>query len=109
MVMAQSLFKLLRQQCPDGVIDVLAPGWSLPLLERMPEVADAIEMPVGHGSLELGTRYRLGRSLAGRGYTQAIVLPNSLKSALVPFWARIPRRTGWLGELRYGLLNDIRP
>ena len=108
MVMAQSLFKLLRQQQPDGVIDVLAPGWSLPLLERMPEVAAAIEMPVGHGSLELGTRYRLGRSLMGRGYTQAIVLPNSLKSALVPFWARIPQRTGWLGELRYGLLNDIR-
>ncbi len=108
MVMAQSLFMVLRQQRPDVEIDVLAPGWSLPLLERMPEVSGAIEMPVGHGSLELGTRYRLGRSLAVSGYAQAIVLPNSLKSALVPFWARIPKRTGWLGELRYGLLNDIR-
>ncbi len=106
--MAQSLFKALRQQRPDAEIDVLAPGWSLPLLQRMPEVSAAIEMPVGHGGLELMTRYRLGRSLAGRGYTQAILLPNSLKSALVPFWARIPRRTGWVGEQRYGLLNDIR-
>jgi heptosyltransferase II len=108
MVMAQSLFKVLRQQRPEAQIDVLAPGWSLPLLERMPEVAAGIDMPVGHGRLDLGLRYRLGRSLAERGYSQAILLPNSLKSALVPFWARIPRRTGWVGEMRYGLLNDIR-
>ncbi len=108
MVMAQSLFKVLRQQRPDVQIDVLAPGWSLPLLQRMPEVADAIDMPLGHGRLDLKLRYRLGRSLATRGYDQAILLPNSLKSALVPFWARIPRRTGWVGEMRYGLLNDIR-
>lgn len=108
MVMAQSLFKVLRRLRPDVEIDVLAPGWSMPLLERMPEVSDAIEMPIGHGRLGLGVRYRLGRSLAARGYAQAILLPNSLKSALVPFWARIPRRTGWVGEQRYGLLNDIR-
>jgi heptosyltransferase-2 len=106
--MAQSLFKALRQQQPDVAIDVLAPGWSLPLLQRMPEVRDAIEMPVGHGRLDLKVRYGLGRRLAERGYAQAILLPNSLKSALVPFWARIPRRTGWVGEMRYGLLNDIR-
>ncbi len=106
--MAQSLFKALRQQQPQVEIDVLAPGWSLPLLQRMPEVSDGIEMSVGHGRLGLGTRYRLGRSLIGRGYAQAILLPNTLKSALVPFWARIPRRTGWVGEQRYVLLNDIR-
>lgn len=108
MVMAQSLFKLLRQQQTDATIDVLAPSWSLPLLERMPEVSNAIEMPIGHGRLDLGTRYRLGRALVEHGYDQAILLPNSLKSALIPFWAKIPKRTGWLGEQRYGLLNDIR-
>lgn len=108
MVMAQSLFKVMRQQQPDVEIDVLAPSWSLPLLERMPEVSNAIDMPIGHGRLELRTRYRLGRQLEANGYAQAILLPNSLKSALVPFWARIPKRTGWLGEQRYGLLNDIR-
>ena len=106
--MAQSLFIALRRQQPDVEIDVLAPGWSLPLLQRMPEVREAIEMPVGHGRLDIKVRYRLGRSLADRGYTQAILLPNTLKSALVPFWARIPKRTGWIGEMRYGLLNDIR-
>jgi heptosyltransferase-2 len=108
MVMAQSLFISLRQQRPDVEIDVLAPGWSLPLLQRMPEVREAIEMPVGHGRLDIMARYRLGRTLVKCGYGQAILLPNSLKSALVPFWARIPKRTGWVGEMRYGLLNDIR-
>jgi heptosyltransferase-2 len=108
MVMAQVLFKLLRQHRPDTAIDVLAPAWSLPLLARMPEVRRAIAMPLGHGSLELRVRYRLGRELRATHYDQAILLPNSLKSALVPFFANIPLRTGWRGEFRYGLLNDLR-
>lgn len=108
MVMAQCLFKLLKQQDPTVVIDVLAPQWSLPLLARMPEVAAAIVMPIGHGKLALGERYRIGKSLWNKGYTQAILLANSFKSALIPFWARIPLRTGWRGEMRYGVLNDVR-
>ena len=108
MVMAQSLFRLLAQRVPTPVIDVLAPAWTHPLLERMPEVGDALEMPLGHGELRLGERHRIGRGLRSRGYCQAIVLPRSLKSALVPYWARIPRRTGFRGEARWGLLNDVR-
>jgi heptosyltransferase II len=108
MVMAQSLFMVLKAQFPGLLIDVLAPGWSAPLLARMPEVNAAIEMPLGHGALQLGARYRLGKSLRSTGYDWAIVLPNSWKSALVPFWANIPRRTGYIGEQRYGLLNDRR-
>ena len=108
MVMAQSLFMMLRATRPNCLIDVLAPGWSLPLLERMPEVRAGIDMPLGHGQLQLGARYRLGRLLHDQHYHQAIVLPNSLKSALVPWWAKIPLRTGYVGELRYGLLNDAR-
>ncbi|PTQ71046.1 lipopolysaccharide heptosyltransferase II [Pseudomonas sp. GV071] len=107
MVMAQTLFQCLKQRHPDCQIDVLAPDWSRPILERMPEVRKALSFPLGHGALELGTRRRIGKSLAGQ-YDQAILLPNSLKSALVPFFAGIPKRTGWKGELRYGLLNDVR-
>ena len=108
MVMAQSLFISLRQQEPDCLIDVLAPGWSLPLLARMPEVRKAIKVPVGHGQFGLLARWRLGRALRAEGYERAIILPRSLKAALIPWIAGARRRTGYRGELRYGLLNDIR-
>ncbi|KOG02986.1 ADP-heptoseLPS heptosyltransferase II [Pseudomonas syringae pv. aceris] len=107
MVMAQTLFQCLKQRHPECEIDVLAPEWSRPILERMPQVRAALSFPLGHGALELATRRRIGKSLAGQ-YDQAILLPNSLKSALVPFFAGIPKRTGWRGEFRYGLLNDVR-
>ncbi|RMV66758.1 lipopolysaccharide heptosyltransferase II [Pseudomonas coronafaciens] len=107
MVMAQTLFQCLKQRHPECEIDVLAPEWSRPILERMPEVRAALSFPLGHGALELATRRRIGKSLAGQ-YDQAILLPNSLKSALVPFFAGIAKRTGWRGEFRYGLLNDVR-
>jgi len=73
----------------------------------MPEVERGIELKLGHGQLGLGARRRLGHSLRGR-YRRAIVLPRSLKSALVPWFASIPNRTGFRGEWRYGLINDIR-
>mgnify|MGYP002738538804 CR=1 FL=1 len=107
MVMAQTLFICLKQQHPDCNIDVLAPDWSRPLLERMPEVRQALGFPLGHGVFDLSTRRSIGRQLKGQ-YDQAILLPNSLKSALTPFFAGIPKRTGWKGEMRYGLLNDLR-
>src|SRR3989344_1844048 len=100
MVMAQTLFQCLKQRHPDCQIDVLAPEWSRPILERMPQVRQALSFPLGHGALLLGTRRRIGKSLAGQ-YDQAILLPNSLKSALVPFFAGIPKRTGWRGGVRY--------
>lgn len=108
MVMAQSLFITLKQQHPLCQIDVLAPAWSLPLLQRMPEVRQAIAMPLGHGQLGLSARYKLGKQLKSHAYHQAILLPNSWKSALIPFFAAIPLRTGFLGEMRWGLLNDAR-
>lgn len=109
MVMAQSLYKTLHRDLGAPVIDVLAPAWSLPVLARMPEVRRGIEMPVGHGQLGLGVRRALGIRLRAEGYERAIVLPRSWKAALVPFFARIPVRTGFRGEWRYGLINDRRP
>jgi heptosyltransferase-2 len=106
--MAQSLLKTLKQRHPQVSIDVAAPMWSEALLYRMPEVNQAIPLPLKHGQLGLGSRYRLGKSLQSHGYQQAILLPNSFKSALLPFWAKIPQRTGFLGECRWGLVNDLR-
>ena len=108
MMMSQSLYRTLKVAHPDAQIDVMAPAWCRPLLDRMPEVNQALSMPLGHGALELGERRRLGISLRNGSYQHAYVLPNSFKSALVPFFARIPVRTGWRGEMRYGLLNDLR-
>lgn len=108
MVMAQSLFRVLKDRAPEENIDVIAPEWSLPLLNRMPEVRQGIALPVQHGELGLKKRWQLGKKLQQRQYRKAIILPRSIKSALVPFFARISIRTGYLGEQRYGLLTDIR-
>jgi heptosyltransferase-2 len=107
MVMAQSLFKTLKEQNPASNIDVIAPAWSVPVLERMPEVRQAIVLSTAHGEIGIKKRYRLGKSLRG-AYQRAIILPRSLKSALVPFFAKVPIRTGFRGEARLGLINDIR-
>jgi lipopolysaccharide heptosyltransferase II len=108
MVMAQSLFIALKSDNPTVIIDVLALAWTKPLLDRMPEVNQAIAMPVSHGVFGWGMRKKIGIELRQNKYDQAIVLPNSWKSALIPWFANIPVRTGWRGEMRYGLLNDIR-
>ena len=108
MVMAQTLFKLLKQRDSETIIDVLAPAWSMPLLNRMPEVSSSYVMPIGHGKLELAKRYEIGKSFRENEYTQSIVLPNSFKSALIPLWAKIPKRTGWNREMRWLILNDVR-
>jgi len=108
MVMAQSLFISLQRAQPTALIDVLAPGWSRPLLARMPQVRKAIELPIKHRELALRKRYDLGVALRHEHYDQVILLPNSFKSALIPLFARIPLRTGWRGEMRGALLNDCR-
>jgi heptosyltransferase-2 len=108
MVMAQVLFKALKANHPDCQIDVIAPEWSKALLDRMPEVSTSYGMGIGHGALQLKKRYRIAKALAVNAYDQAIVLPNSWKSALIPWWMNVPLRTGYIGEWRFGLLNDAR-
>jgi heptosyltransferase-2 len=107
--MAQALFALIKKHRPDCALDVLAPQWSLPIVARMPQVRRGIASRTGHGEMGLGKRRRLGHMLRTAGYEQAIVLPRSFKSALIPWFAKIPRRTGFRGEMRFGLINDLRP
>lgn len=107
-IMAQALFQLIKQQNPAAQLHVMAPEWTFSVFACMPEISKVIPMPLGHGELKLLTRYRLGRTLRAEQYDQAIVLPNSFKSALIPWFARIPKRTGWLREGRSLLLNDGR-
>lgn len=102
-LMAQPLLARLQ-----GEIDVIAPEWVAPVMRRMPEVSTVVDTPFRHGPLQLRERWALARALKKKNYSQAFVLPNSWKSALIPFFAGIPRRTGYVGEARYGLLNDLR-
>ncbi len=105
-VLSHALLVRLKERDPNGSVDVLAPPWALPVYRRMPEVAATIALPFGHGDLELGARRRFAKTLPR--YDRAIVLPNSFKSALIPWHAGVAVRTGYRGEMRYGLLNDVR-
>ena len=69
MVMSQSLYTELKIQHPEATIDVLAPAWCKPILERMPEISRAIEMPMGHGQFAQMGRRKIGKSLSQEGYT----------------------------------------
>jgi len=105
-LLAQPLLTRLKRQAPNSTIDVLAPVWSAPLLRRMPEVDAVLSNPFAHGEFNFAGRRALGHHLASAGYERAYVLPNSWKSALVPYFADVPRRIGYQGEARYLLLNE---
>lgn len=107
-VMTQPLYRRLHELHPDCVIDVFAPKWSMAVFARMPEINHIIENPFGHGALALKQRWQLGRQLGKNGYDQVIVLPGSLKSAIVAAATGIKQRTGYVGEQRYLMLNDMR-
>lgn len=104
-VMAQPLLRLLKEREPARPIDVLAPAWVAPVWRAMREVDTVLESPFKHGALQLSERWDFAKRLRRRGYGAAYVLPNTLKFALIPWLAGIPRRIGYKGEMRYGLLN----
>lgn len=107
MVMAQCLLRALKDRAPDRAIDVMVPAATAPLATRMAEVRNVIEVPFRRRRPDIAARWRTARALRGR-YDVAYVLPGSMKSALVPWLAGIPRRVGYRGEHRYGLINDLR-
>jgi heptosyltransferase-2 len=106
-VMAQPLLRLLKENAPSRPIDVLSPGLLSPVWRAMPEVDEIVETAFHHGALQFRERRQLAQQLKKRGYDEVFLLPNTLKSALVPWLAGIRRRVGYLGEKRYGLLNVI--
>jgi len=107
-ILSEPLVALLREPLEPAIVDVLAPPWCAPVYARMRGVRETISSPIAHGELKLGERRALARVLRANAYTRAFVLPNSLKSALIPWLARIPRRIGYVGEARGLLLTDAR-
>ncbi len=108
MIMAGSLFRLLKTEDPASELTVIAPGATAPLLAFMPDVDHIERLDVRAGQAGIAARWRLGRRLAKARFGRAIVLPRSWKSALVPFFAGAQRRVGYAGEFRWGLLNERR-
>ena len=100
--MTEPLLRRLRARGERLTVGALP--WVAPVYRAMPQVDDVIEFPFQHGGLQFRARRALGKQLHGR-FDTAYVLPNSLKSALLPFLASIPRRVGYLGEARVGLLT----
>jgi heptosyltransferase-2 len=107
-ILSEPLVALLREPLEPAIVDVLAPPWCAPVYARMRGVRSIIANPIAHGKIRLGERRALARSLRNSSYTRAFVLPNSFKSALIPWLARIPRRIGYVGEARLVLLTDAR-
>jgi len=105
-VMSQPL--LARLAARGEVLSVAALPWVAPVYRAMPEVAEVIDLPFAHGRLDWAARRQLGRQWQGR-FDVAYVLPNSIKAALLPWFAGIGRRVGYRGEGRWGLLNQRLP
>jgi heptosyltransferase-2 len=108
MVMVESLVAALHRENPLMEIDLLAPSWTAPLGERMNGVSATRYADFVHGRFDLWKRIKIGRELSRARYDLAIILANTLKSAVAPVAAGIPTRRGYVGEMRYGLVNDIR-
>lgn len=107
-IMSQSLLSVLKQQDPTNSIYVYAPSYAHPILNRMPEVDEILTNPFNHGQFLLKERINEGKKLKGYNFDCAYILPNSLKSALPPYFAGIKQRIGLKGESRYLIINKMR-
>jgi heptosyltransferase-2 len=107
-ILSEPLFATLRALGVEAPIDVVAPPWCGPVYARMRGVGRIIDAPAAHGEFAWRERRTLGLALRDEHYARAYVLPNTWKSALVPWFARIPARIGYRGEARYRLLTQAR-
>src|SRR6266508_1754136 len=107
-ILSEPLIAVLREPLGEPIVDVLAAPWCAPVYARMRGIGRIVENPLGHGELGLGRRRALAREIRARAYTRAFILPNSFKSALIPWFAGIPRRIGYAGEGRRALLTETR-
>lgn len=104
-VSTQALLANLKVLYPDSKIDVLASNWVAPIYRACPQVHEVIEAKFEHKKLQWNLRKQLAKEIEAKNYQACFVLPNSFKSALIPWLANIPFRIGYRGELRFGLIN----
>ncbi|MGE0062660.1 MAG: lipopolysaccharide heptosyltransferase II [Xanthobacteraceae bacterium] len=107
-VRCHSVVRVLRAQEPERPVDVLSTSLCAPLADYMPGVRKAIVVDLPRGRLAMGMQRELAARLKAESYGQTLVMPRTWKAALAPWLAGIPARTGFVGEMRFGLLNDVR-
>src|SRR3974377_1605999 len=107
-VRCHSVIKLLNARFPDRPVDVLSTTLCAPLTDYMPGLRRAIVVDLPRSRIALKDQRALARRLKRENYGSALIMPRTWKSALAPFFAGIPERTGFVGEMRFALLNDLR-
>jgi heptosyltransferase II len=107
-VRCHSVVKVLRQRFPDRPVDMLSSTLCAPLTDYMPGLRQAVVVDLPRNRLALGQQRELAARLKHESYGTALIMPRTWKAALAPFFAGIPERTGFVGEARYFLLNDLR-
>jgi heptosyltransferase-2 len=107
-VRVHSVARLLRDQNPERPVDMVSSTLCAPLADYMPGVRAAIVADIPRRRLGMTQQVELAAKLRERGYGQALIMSRKWKAALAPWLAGIPKRTGFVGEYRYGLLNDVR-
>ena len=107
-VRCHTVVRLLNQRFPEQPVDVLTTSMVAPLLDYMPGVRKGIVVDLPRTRLALGQHRALARRLRAEGYGRALIMPRTWKSALAPALAGVPERIGFMGEARFGLVNDLR-
>src|SRR5215470_13483829 len=107
-VRCHTVVRLLRQRFPGRPIDLLSTAMVAPLLDYMPGVRRGVIVDLPRKRLAFGQHRALAARLRAEGYGQALIMPRTWKAALAPWLAGIPLRTGFVGEARFGLINDLR-
>lgn len=107
-VRVHSVVRLLKQRWPNRPIDILTSSLCAPILDYLPGVRTGIVADLPRRRLPFSQYSALGNRLFQEHYGTALIMPRTWKSALAPFLARIPERTGFAGEFRFGLINDMR-
>lgn len=107
-VRCHTVVRVLKERWPNRPIDILTTKLCAPLVDYMPGVHKGIVEDLPRGRLAIGRQRALASRLRAENYGTALVMPRTWKSVLAPFFAGIPERVGFIGEMRFGLLNDVR-
>jgi heptosyltransferase-2 len=107
-VRGHTVVRVLKRRWPNRPVDLLVTSLCAPLVDYMPGVRSAVVWDLPRSRLALAKQWALATELRARNYRTALVMPRTWKSAIAPTLAGIPERVGFVGEVRFGLINQWR-